>query len=75
MTYDIIDINDNANMGVKGTVRTSAIQPLALKLLKKSFSCQKMKNEKNENFLCIFKIFLCICTSIKKCKNAKVALI
>ena len=35
-------------MGVQRTVRTSAIQPLALKLLKKTFSCQKMKNKKNK---------------------------
>ena len=63
------------DMGVQRTVRTSAIQPLALKLLKKSFSCQKMKNEKNGNVIFIFNIFLCVVPSIKKCNYAKVALI
>ena len=47
---------------VQRTIRTSDIQPLTLKLLKQSFSCQKIKNENNENFLCILRFFLCVVT-------------
>ena len=43
------------DMVVQRTVRTSAIEPSALKLLKKSFLYQKMKNEKNGNLLCVLR--------------------